>query len=127
MKLYNRLLMEGIFLFWDDDKKCDYYLINIYINNQDKKIKIKEERVEGNTHCYSINNIGNAEYIIEISSYKNGVKVECIEKIINLESFILKLIEIKDVIEDMNSNIQGINDNIYGLLYDYFHKRKSIY
>ena len=42
MKLYNRLLMEGVFLFWDDDNECDYYLINTYINQLDKKIKIKE-------------------------------------------------------------------------------------
>ena len=59
MKLYNRLLMEGVFLFWDDDNECDYYLINTYINQLDKKIKIKEEKIDGKTRCYSIDKIGN--------------------------------------------------------------------
>ena len=112
MKLYNRLLMEGVFLFWDDDNECDYYLINTYINQLDKKIKIKEEKIDGNTHCYSIDKIGNGEYFFELSSYKNDKVLDKVDKTVNLSSLSAQISELYQKLEQLekiNNELQQVS------------------
>ena len=109
MKLYNRLLMEGIFLFWDDDNECDYYLINAYINQLDKKIKIKEEKIDGKSHCYSFDKIGNGEYFFELTSYKNDKPIEKGDKSINLSSASAQISELYQKLEHIDNELQQVS------------------
>ncbi len=107
MKLYNRLLTEGIFLFWEDDKKNDYYVIDFYVKLQDKNIKIKEERVEGNIRCYSIDKIGGGDYYIELTSYKNDKEIEKDNKTVKLASMSAQINELLELNRDIKNCSKG--------------------
>ena len=129
MKLYNRLLTEGIFLFWEDDKKNDYYVIDFYVKLQDKNIKIKEEKVEGNIRSYSIDKIGGGDYYIELTSYKNDKEIEKDNKAVKLASMSAQINELLELTRTIKADdtfiynaIESIkvllkkrngNDNIY--------------
>ena len=129
MKLYNRLLTEGIFLFWEDDKKNDYYVIDFYVKLQDKNIKIKEEKVEGNIRSYSIDKIGGGDYYIELTSYKNDKEIEKDNKPVKLASMSAQINELLELTRTIKADdtfiynaIESIkvllkkrngNDNIY--------------
>ncbi len=106
MKLYDRLLMEGIFLFWEDDEKVDYYIIDCYINNLGRNIKIKSEKIEGKLRCYSLDKIGYGEYYVEISSYKNNDKIDFVERKIILESSNVKISEINELFSEFYDKVK---------------------
>ena len=112
MELYNRLINEGVFIFWEDDKKSDSYLLKLYIFQSEKKVELFSEEIPGNRHCFSADKLGSGDYQIELNSFKNGKVIETIEKKVNMSSSIQKLVELKDSIESVRSAVNSIDINI---------------
>ena len=58
MELYNRLINEGVFVFWNDDAKNDKYILKIYFVQEGKNIELFSEIIPGNRHCFSADKLG---------------------------------------------------------------------
>ena len=108
MKIYNRLINEGLSCFWEDDKECDKYILKLYIYQNNKKLELLSTEIPNNIHFYSIDKLGSGDYQIEVSSYKEGKLIESSEKKINLTSTIQKMAELVESFSELEQSISKI-------------------
>lgn len=108
MKIYNRLINEGISCFWEDENESDKYIFKLNIFQNNKKVELLITELPGNIHFYSIDKLGSGDYQIEVSSYKSGKLVETSEKKINLTSTIQKMAELVESFSELEQSISKI-------------------
>ena len=111
MELYNRLINEGVFIFWADASKNDNYTIKLYLCMGEKKIELLEEKIPGNRHSCSLDKLGSGEYLIELHAFKNGKLTETLEKKVNLSSSIQKLAELKEELEEVKNMLTYVHND----------------
>ena len=121
MELYNRLINEGVFIFWSDLEHSDKYTVKLYIFVGEKKIALFEEELPGNRHSFSVDKLGSGDYLIEVHSFKNGRLKETVDKKVNLSSTIQKLAELKDAIEEITLSMESIKDEVEGVRLEVSH------
>lgn len=115
MELFTRLINEGFFAYWNDDKNGDSYVVKLYILNADKKSELFSEEISGNRHCFSADKLGSGEYQIEVSSFIQGQIIDTVSKKVNLLSTAQKLTEAKDAIDGIKDAIEKTNSIGYYL------------
>ena len=104
MKIYTRLINEGFFAFWNDDKENTYNIkVRILVDNQ--KIVLVNVMLDKGIKYYSMTNIGTGEYEIEVSSYNNSELINSEKKTINLISSVQKQTEILDSITKLGTQL----------------------
>lgn len=118
MELYNRLINEGVFVFWNDDAKNDKYVLKIYFVQEGKNIELFSEIIPGNRHCFSADKLGSGNYIVELHAYKGDKLTETVEKKVNLTSTIQKLAELKDAVEETKNAIEEVKSAVYCINFD---------
>lgn len=72
MKLYTRLISEGIFIFWSSEKMDSTFNLKIKTVEGNEKITLLDITPEKGKNCYSFNDIGSGDYEIELNGYQNN-------------------------------------------------------
>ena len=72
MKLYTRLISEGIFIFWSSEKMDSTFNLKIKTVEGNEKITLLDITPEKGKNCYSFDGIGSGDYEIELNGYQNN-------------------------------------------------------
>ena len=72
MKLYTRLIEEGVFIFWSGDEGNTSYNLKIRIAVGDDKVELLNLNVLKGQNYYSFDKIGSGDYEIELTGYKDN-------------------------------------------------------
>ncbi len=113
MKLYNRLINEGIFIFWEDENENSKYILNLFFIMDNKKVKLLTKEMDNQCHYFSIDKIGSGEYLIELNAYVKETLKKTVEKKVNLTSvmqnFSVELQKINESIGSLETEINNVN------------------
>lgn len=90
MKLYTRLINEGVFVFWNPDEGNTSYKLKIKIVVGDDKIELVNLDIGKGENYYSFNGIGSGDYEIELNGFKDGSFYQTETKKIKIASSVQK-------------------------------------
>lgn len=108
MKLYTRLIEEGIFIFWNSDEGNTSYNLKIRIAVGDDKVELVHLAMPKGQNYYSFDKIGSGDYEIELNGYKENRIYQTETKKIKIVSSVQKEQEQADKISVCMSDIQDM-------------------
>lgn len=79
MTIYKNEFENKISIIWEFEDECDYYLIKVYVNIDERKVLMIEEKKEPNTHFFSIDRFGPNEHIFVVEAYQEDIMVDRID------------------------------------------------
>ena len=106
MKLYTRLIEEGIFIFWNSDEGNTSYNLKIRIAVGDDKVELVHLDMPKGQNYYSFDKIGSGDYEIELNGFKDNRLYQTESKKIKIVSSVQKEQEQADKILDCLSDMQ---------------------
>lgn len=122
MKLYTRLINEGVFIFWNSDEGNISYKLKIKIVVGDDKIELVNLDTGKGENYYSFNGIGSGDYEIELNGFKDSRPYQTETKKIKIVSSVQKEQEQMDKIltkmSDMHKTLSIIHSIVYDIKYD---------
>ena len=98
MKLYTRLIEEGVFIFWSGDEGNTSYNLKIRIAVGDDKVELLNLNVPKGQNYYSFDKVGSGDYEIELNGYKENRIYQTETKKIKIVSSVQKAEEQTDKI-----------------------------
>ena len=90
MKLYTRLIEEGIFIFWNSDEGNTSYNLKIRIAVGDDKVELANFDMPRGQNYYSFDKVGSGDYEIELNGYKENCIYQTETKKIKIVSSVQK-------------------------------------
>lgn len=116
MKLFTRLINEGVFIFWNSGSEDATFNLKIRILIGDQKIALLDFKPEKGHHYYSFDRVGSGDYEIELNEYKNDRLCQTEVKNIKIISSVQKSSEdmasIMEVLDSIKFNISRIESNV---------------
>ena len=106
MKLYTRLIEEGVFIFWNSDEGNTSYNLKIRIAVGDDKVELLNLNVPKGQNYYSFDKIGSGDYEIELTGYKDNRICQTEIKKIKVVSSAQKITEIIDKLSSLETEIK---------------------
>lgn len=131
MKLYTRLINEGVFIFWNPDEGNTSYKLKIKIVVGDDKIELVNLDTNKGENYYSFNGIGSGDYEIELNGFKDNHLYQTETKKIKIVSSVQKEQEQADKIlasiTDMSDKLSSIDGNLLWLYLEVAHGLEVYY
>lgn len=112
MELFTRLINEGIFVFWKDEKDENQHELKVSLFNGENKVNLIKKIVESGQNFYSLTNIGAGDYEIELTSIKENKPAQTVVKKIKLTSSTQREVELMDKIDAINSKIEELKVDV---------------
>ena len=106
MKLYTRLIEEGIFIFWNSDEGNTSYNLKIRIAVGDDKVELVHLAMPKGQNYYSFDKIGSGDYEIELNGYRDNLIYQTETKKAKIVSSVQRL---QEQMEKLDSCIEHIN------------------
>ena len=107
MKLFTRLINEGVFVFWSTDEGATIFNLKISAIVANEKINIVDVRSKIGENYYSFDRIGSGEYEIMLDAYKGDKLYQTEVKNIKIISSVQKSEENMSKIIDCVSLIKS--------------------
>ena len=122
MKLYTRLIEEGVFIFWNSDEGNTSYNLKIRIAVGDDKVELVHLTMPKGQNYYSFDKIGSGDYEIELNGYKENRIYQTETKKIKIVSSVQKeqeqtdkimtaISEMNEILSSMKSELSFIESN----------------
>jgi hypothetical protein len=122
MKLYTRLINEGVFVFWNPDEGNTSYKLKIKIVVGDDKIELVNLDINKGENYYSFSGIGSGDYEIELIGFKDNRSYQNETKKIKIVSSVQKeqeqadkimaaISEMNEILSSMKSKLSFIESN----------------
>jgi hypothetical protein len=119
MKLYTRLINEGVFIFWNPDEGNTSYSLKIKIAVGDDKVELVNLETRKGENYYSFSGIGSGDYEIELNGFKDNRLYQTETKKIKIVSSVQKEQEQADKslawMSKMYDKLSSIDDNLLWL------------
>ena len=100
MKLYTRLIDEGVFVFWNSDGDDTTLNLKIRITVGDEKVTLVDYNPIPGQNYYSLNHVGLGDYEVELNGYRGGQlyqtevkKIQILGSIQKTEEYMSKILE----------------------------------
>lgn len=115
MELFTRLINEGIFVFWKDEKDENQHELKVSLFNGENKVNLIKKIVKEGQNFYSLTNIGAGDYEIELTSIKENKPVQTVVKKIKLTSSTQREVELMDKIDLCSERIKSMVSGMSGI------------
>lgn len=102
MKLYTRLIEEGVFIFWSSDEGNTSYNLKIRIAVGDDKVELVNLNIPKGQNYFSFDKIGSGDYEIELNGYKDNRLYQTETKKMKIISSAQKITEITDKLAEID-------------------------
>ena len=116
MKLFTRLINEGVFIFWSSDEGATAFNLKISAIVGGERINIVSITPKSGENYYSFDRIGSGEYEIAVDAYKGDKLYQTEVKNVKIISSVQKseenVSEIIDSIATIKSQLVNIKQNV---------------
>ena len=112
MKLYTRLIEEGVFIFWNSDEGNTSYNLKIRIAVGDDKVELVHLTMPKGQNYYSFDKIGSGDYEIELNGYKENRIYQTEAKKVKITSSVQSSQELIDKMSEMLENLSSMEHEL---------------